>query len=120
MTPPTILSRSERFAAIPSTNDVVAGWLADGVAGNGIAVTRQAFGLPTAYAADSAPPGMNATTLSTYRMVGDLGYILGPVLLGMLADWFGAVTSLVAVSVVMASVGVIFAIFAPETYRRQR
>ncbi len=75
---------------------------------------------PTAYAADSAPPGMNATTLSTYRMVGDLGYILGPVLLGMLADWFGAVTSLVAVSAVMASVGVIFAVFAPETYRRKR
>ena len=38
----------------------------------------------------------------------------------MLADWFGAVTSLVAVSAVMASVGVIFAVFAPETYRRKR
>ena len=31
MTPPSLVSRSERFAAIPSTNDVVAGWLADGV-----------------------------------------------------------------------------------------
>ena len=31
MTSPSLVSRSERFAAIPSTNDVVAGWLADGV-----------------------------------------------------------------------------------------
>jgi BirA family biotin operon repressor/biotin-[acetyl-CoA-carboxylase] ligase len=31
VTSPSLISRSERFAAIPSTNDVVAGWLADGV-----------------------------------------------------------------------------------------
>ena len=31
MTSSAFLSSSERFAAIPSTNDVVAGWLADGV-----------------------------------------------------------------------------------------
>lgn len=32
MTLPPFISRRERFASIPSTNDVVAGWLADGVA----------------------------------------------------------------------------------------
>ncbi len=75
---------------------------------------------PTAYAADSAPPGMNATTLSTFRMIGDIGYVVGPVSLGLLADWFGAVTAMVAMATVTAMAGLVFGLFAPETYRGRR
>ena len=41
---------------------------------------------PSAYAADSAPPGRNATTLSVFRMAGDIGYVAGPMVLGFIAN----------------------------------
>jgi MFS family permease len=44
---------------------------------------------PAAYAADTAPPGMNATAVSTYRMLADLGYVVGPIALGLAADLAG-------------------------------
>ena len=33
---------------------------------------------PAAYAADSAPPGMNAAAIGAFRMTGDAGYVIGP------------------------------------------
>jgi len=72
---------------------------------------------PAAYAADSAPPGMNAAAMSTFRMIADAGYVAGPLLLGLIVDLFGAVAALaVAAALVMAS-GVAFAMCAPETYK---
>ncbi|MSP04048.1 MAG: MFS transporter [Acetobacteraceae bacterium] len=73
---------------------------------------------PAAYAADSAPPGLNATTMSMYRMAGDAGYVAGPILLGMLADWQGAEAALVVSALLLGGVGLLFAIVAPESYRR--
>lgn len=73
---------------------------------------------PAAYAADSAPPGMNATAMSTYRMLGDFGYVVGPVALGMLADTQGAETALWVAAVGLIASGVAFARYAPETWRR--
>jgi MFS family permease len=72
---------------------------------------------PSVYAADSAPPGMNATTISVFRMAGDVGYITGPLLLGALSDGFGPVTALVTASVLLVLSGILFAALAPETYR---
>ena len=37
---------------------------------------------PAAYAADVAPAGMNAAAMSAYRMLADLGYVVGPLVLG--------------------------------------
>jgi hypothetical protein len=34
---------------------------------------------PRAYAADNAPPGMNAAAMSLYRALSDLGYVVGPI-----------------------------------------
>ncbi len=42
---------------------------------------------PTAYAADSAPPGMNAAAIGTYRAFGDAGYVIGPIALGAVVDF---------------------------------
>lgn len=74
---------------------------------------------PGAYAADTAPRGMNAAVMSTYRMLSDLGYVLGPLVLGLVADGLGAPVALgVASALLLVSAG-LFARWAPESYRRQ-
>lgn len=75
---------------------------------------------PAAYAADSAPPGMNAAAMSTYRMVGDLGYVIGPIALGLIVDGYGPVAALVLAAALLVLVGGLFAKFAPETYRARK
>jgi MFS family permease len=75
---------------------------------------------PGSYAADTAPPGMNAAAMSSYRMLADFGYVAGPLLLGFVADIFGADVALGATAVLLLVVGLLFARFAPETYRSQR
>ena len=75
---------------------------------------------PATYAADSAPPGMNAAAMSTFRMVGDLGYVIGPIALGAIVDLQGPQTALIGTAVLSVVVGMIFLKFAPETYRGSR
>jgi DHA1 family multidrug resistance protein-like MFS transporter len=72
---------------------------------------------PAAYAADVAPAGMNAAAMSAYRMLSDLGYVIGPVALGALTDLFGADTALATAAVLLVVVAGLFARFAPETFR---
>ena len=73
---------------------------------------------PAAYAADNAQPGMNAAAMSGYRMLSDVGYVIGPILLGMVVDWKGAEAGLIAAAVLVGGVGLLFARFAPEQWRR--
>jgi DHA1 family multidrug resistance protein-like MFS transporter len=75
---------------------------------------------PAAYAADVAPPGMNAAAMSAFRMVGDLGYVVGPVALGLATDVAGADATLATTAVLLVAVAALFARFAPETYRAGR
>ena len=75
---------------------------------------------PAAYAADTAPAGMNASALGTYRMLSDLGYVVGPIALGLAADLAGANAALAATAVVLTAVALLFARLAPETYRAAR
>jgi MFS family permease len=72
---------------------------------------------PAAYAADVAPPGMNAAALSTYRMLSDLGYVVGPIALGLVSDGFGPDVALGATALCLVAVALAFARFAPETRR---
>ena len=72
---------------------------------------------PAAYAADVAPAGMNAAAMSTFRMLGDVGYVLGPLALGLVTDLFGLEAALAVAAILLALVGLAFARFAPETYR---
>jgi multidrug resistance protein len=72
---------------------------------------------PSAYAADIAPPGMNAAAMSTFRMLSETGYVLGPLLLGAAADLFGANTSLAVTSALIVLSGIVFFIRAPEMRR---
>ena len=75
---------------------------------------------PAAYAADTAPGGMNAAAVSTYRMLADLGYVVGPIALGLAADLAGASAALASAAVMLTAVALLFARFAPETYRAVR
>jgi MFS family permease len=74
---------------------------------------------PSAYAADIAPTGMNAAAMSTFRMLSETGYVLGPLVLGLAADLFGANASLAATSTLIVISGVLFALRAPEPRRRK-
>ena len=70
---------------------------------------------PAAYAADSAPPGMNAAAMSTFRMTADAGYVIGPLALGLIVDLYGPVAALGVSAGLLVLVGAAFALIAPET-----
>src|SRR4029077_16071489 len=63
---------------------------------------------PAAYAADTAPPGMNAAPVSSYRMLADLGYVVGPIALGLAADLVGVDATLGGTAVLLIAVAVLF------------
>ena len=69
---------------------------------------------PAAYAADMAPLGMNAITMSSYRMLADFGYVVGPLLLGWIADAFSSEASLFVTCGLFLGSCLLFALFAPE------
>ena len=73
---------------------------------------------PAAYAADRAPPGMNAAAMAGYRMLSDVGYVIGPILLGLVVDWQGDEAGLLLAAFLVGGVGLLFARFAPEQWRR--
>lgn len=73
---------------------------------------------PSAYAADITPPGMNAAAMSTFRMLSETGYIVGPLVLGTIADLFSAEVALAATSIFLVIVAFLFAALAPELRRR--
>lgn len=72
---------------------------------------------PAAYAADSAPPGMNAAAIGFYRMTGDAGYVIGPLLLGAIVDGWGPIVAIAGAATVLVLTGLVFAVVAPESYR---
>lgn len=72
---------------------------------------------PAAYAADSAPPGMNAAAMSIFRMTSDAGYVIGPLALGLIVDVWGPVVAIVTAAGLLVVAGAAFAMFAPETHR---
>lgn len=74
---------------------------------------------PAAYAADSAPAGMNAAAMSSYRTLSDVGYVAGPLLLGLLGDWGGFDLPFWAAAAGLFVAAALFARLAPESLRRE-
>ena len=58
--------------------------------------------------------------MSAYRSLSDSGYVLGPLIFGLAADWAGAVSALYASCVLLIIVALTFMLRAPETYRGAR
>jgi len=75
---------------------------------------------PAAYAADVAPPGMNAAAMSAFRMLADLGYVVGPIALGLAADLLGADATLGTTALLLAATALLFGRYAPESHRPAR
>ncbi len=82
-----------------------------GVAGSGSA--------SAAYAADQAPPGANGITMGIYRTLSDLGYIVGPAVLGLIAERLGAQAALLTAAGMAIAAVIPFALLAPETVGRR-
>ncbi len=86
--------------------------LASAIWGVGAGVSGAA---PAAYVADLAPRGMTAPALSIYRTIADFGYVMGPLLLGLLSDLSSSRTALVFTAALLVLSGTTFLLRAPET-----
>jgi MFS family permease len=77
---------------------------------------------PTLLAAvgDVAHPTWRASAVGIYRLWRDLGYAIGAIVAGVLADAFGMSTAIIAVAALTAVSGLSVAIRMPETLRRPR
>jgi hypothetical protein len=60
---------------------------------------------------------MNAAAMSTFRMLAALGYVLGPIMLGVVTDVLGANAALGGAAAALIVVALLFARLAPESYR---
>lgn len=91
-------------------------WVAAGVAlGIGTAMVY-----PTLLASigDVAHPAWRGSAVGIYRLWRDLGYAVGALLAGVLADVFGMSTAIGVIAVLTAASGVVVALRMPETLRR--
>jgi len=90
-------------------------WVAAGVAlGVGTAMVY-----PTLLAAigDVAHPEWRGSAVGVYRLWRDMGYAVGALLAGVLADAFGMATAIGSVAAVTAASGLLVALRMPETLR---
>lgn len=93
-------------------------WVTAGVAlGVGTAMVY-----PTLLAAigDVAHPTWRGSAVGIYRLWRDLGYAVGAVLAGVLADAFGMDTAIGAVAALTAASGMVVALRMPETLHHRR
>lgn len=77
--------------------------------------TGVAGAAPAAYAADLAPRNMIAPAMSIYRTVADLGYVVGPLLLGVISDVRSPELALAFTAALLLMSGIVFALRAPES-----
>jgi MFS family permease len=92
-----------------------AAWLATGtLLGIGTAMVY-----PTLLASigDVAHPSWRGTAVGIYRLWRDLGYVVGALLAGVLADLLSMGTAIAAVGVLTAGSGIVVAFRMPETHR---
>lgn len=74
---------------------------------------------PAAYAADIAPEGMRGVSMGLYRTFGDAGFVIGPVMLGSIADLAGFGFALVFNAAILVAFALLFALFARESLVRR-
>jgi MFS family permease len=74
--------------------------------------------VPTAYAADVAPPGGYESTMASYRLASDIGFVLGPITLGLLKDAYGLNLPFFFSAALLFLTIALFAFLAKETVHR--
>ncbi len=72
---------------------------------------------PAPMLSDVTPEGMNAPAVAAFRFVGDVGFVLGPLVAGWAADTYGFATAF-AISALPAAVALALIVSVPETLRR--
>jgi MFS family permease len=70
---------------------------------------------PAAYLADVAAPSARGTAVGVYRTFGDVGTIIGPVLLGVAAQSWGYAAAALVLAGVVAATTAAFAVLSRET-----
>jgi MFS transporter, DHA1 family, multidrug resistance protein len=96
------------FAIAPNVTTFVAAAVVIGI-GTGIAGPA-----PAAYVADLARGRSYGATMGLFRTVSDVGFVIGPVLLGWLADQRGYGFSLYVNAALLLAAGLVFAFVAKE------
>lgn len=69
---------------------------------------------PAAYVADLGPPQRVGAAMGLYRAIGDLGFFVGPIVMGWAADTFGYPTALAGLAGLLMTAVLPFAVFARE------
>lgn len=98
----------------PHTSDYLQISIASVLLGLGTSGAGQA---PLALATDATMHEPHGLSMGLYRLFGDIGFVVGPIILGMIADGYGLrmpfffMTVLILISLVLVQV------FARETYR---
>jgi MFS family permease len=75
---------------------------------------------PAAYAADIAPQSSRGFAMGLYRTYGDVGFVVGPPIMGWIADSSGYAGALYFNTVLVALTAAAFWLWAPETVRAGR
>jgi DHA1 family multidrug resistance protein-like MFS transporter len=73
---------------------------------------------PAAYAVDIAPPGLRGLGMGMFRSAGDVGFLVGPLLLGVIADRTTFDWALIADGVIMVVASLAFLLARETTGRR--
>eukprot|EP00746_Dinoflagellata_sp_MGD_P001332 gnl/MRDRNA2_/MRDRNA2_102507_c0_seq1.p1 gnl/MRDRNA2_/MRDRNA2_102507_c0~~gnl/MRDRNA2_/MRDRNA2_102507_c0_seq1.p1 ORF type:complete len:528 (-),score=72.41 gnl/MRDRNA2_/MRDRNA2_102507_c0_seq1:88-1671(-) len=68
-----------------------------------------------AFCADAVPPENRGPSLAALRTISDIGWLVGPILSGLLADATSPATVLLANGIIMGGVGAYFQLCARET-----
>jgi MFS family permease len=111
-----MLLQAAALAAIAAT-DTFAAWAAAAVAlGAGTAMVY-----PTLLAAigDVAHPSWRARAVGVYRLWRDLGFAVGALLTGLLADTFGVREAIIAIAALTAASGIVVGMRMYETHPRE-
>jgi MFS family permease len=70
--------------------------------------------------ADLAPRHARGEFLSVWRLIGDAGFMTGPIIVGTIAQLFVLQASIVAVGTIGWGAASLFAFFVPETLKKQK
>ncbi len=79
--------------------------------------TAMAGPAPAAYAADISPPHLRGLGMGMFRSAGDAGFMIGPPMLGAIADWTSYELAL-GVNAALIALAAVFFLTARETLER--
>jgi len=70
-------------------------------------------------ASDATIHEPHGLSMGVYRFFGDIGFVLGPIVLGVIADGYGLKLPFYCMSAIMIINGFLVLVFARETFRRR-